>query len=153
MVSSLSRVRDLFRAVVIGFLLWFQDRVMGELHSQGRTVEEITASLRRAPLPAHTIAAVKAAYALGLSEEDYVMPRKNHPVWELILANPRALRAEIHGWGDAEELEEVLLRLIGDSVSARGSDANRSISSDCKFQTSTPLSSHEALPKPRRVPN
>ncbi|CAL9118135.1 unnamed protein product [Musa acuminata var. zebrina] len=230
------------------------DRVMGALHSQGRTVDEITASLRRAPLPAHTVAAVKAAYALGcelrivsdanrffietilehhglgtyfseintnpgyvdeegrlrilpyhdfntsshgcglcppnmckstiieriqasaslegrkrfiylgdgkgdycpalrLSEEDYVMPRKNHPAWELILANPRALRAEIHGWGDAEELEEVLLRLIGDSISARGSDANRLISADCKFQTTMPLSSHEALPKPLRVPN
>ncbi|CAL9768224.1 unnamed protein product [Musa acuminata subsp. burmannicoides] len=233
------------------------DRMMGEFHSQGRTIEEIVEILRRAPLPANTIAAIKSAYDLGcelrivsdanrffintilehhrlmsyfseintnpgyvdevgrlrifphhdfetsphgcslcppnmckstiiermqasalvegrkrfiylgdgkgdycpslrLNKEDYVMPRKKYPLWELIVDNPPegALRASIHEWSDAEELEKVLLRLVNESVTAdRGNVDNQLVSVDCKFQT-TPLSSHEAnLPNPLPVPH
>ncbi|RRT35793.1 hypothetical protein B296_00048667 [Ensete ventricosum] len=54
-----------FLGALIGLVPRIQDRVMEELHSQGRTIEEITENLKRAPLPASAIAAIKSAYALG----------------------------------------------------------------------------------------
>lgn len=41
------------------------DAMMGELHSEGKTAEDIRGSLRRAPLSPHVVAAIKTAYALG----------------------------------------------------------------------------------------
>ncbi|KAG0532399.1 hypothetical protein BDA96_04G105200 [Sorghum bicolor] len=41
------------------------DAMMGELHSDGKTAEDIRGSLRTAPLSPHVAAAIKAAYALG----------------------------------------------------------------------------------------
>ncbi|GJN19378.1 hypothetical protein PR202_gb06651 [Eleusine coracana subsp. coracana] len=41
------------------------DAMMGELHSQGKTIEDIKATLRTAPLSPHVVAAIKSAYALG----------------------------------------------------------------------------------------
>ncbi|XBI03375.1 hypothetical protein VPH35_131798 [Triticum aestivum] len=39
--------------------------MMGELHSQGKTIDEIAGSIRTAPLSHHVVAAIKAAQALG----------------------------------------------------------------------------------------
>ncbi|RWR82732.1 inorganic pyrophosphatase 1 [Cinnamomum micranthum f. kanehirae] len=189
------------------------DRTMRELHSQGKTIEEIAASLKRAPLHSQIITAIKLAYSLGcdlrivsdanlffietilkhhglidyfseintnpslvdedgklrifpyhdftcaphgcdlcppnmckgiimerirssilkegkkqfiylgdgngdycpsrqLGDEDYVMPRKNFPLWELIFTNSLVIKAEVHEWSNGEELERVLLYLI-----------------------------------------
>ncbi|KAK6236452.1 hypothetical protein QUC31_020220 [Theobroma cacao] len=44
------------------------DRMMKELHSQGRTAEEIAACLKRTPLHPRIAAAIKSAYALGLCD-------------------------------------------------------------------------------------
>lgn len=41
------------------------DRMMMELHSQGKTVENITECLKGTPLDKHIIAAIKALHALG----------------------------------------------------------------------------------------
>uniref|UniRef100_A0A0E0JXJ9 Phosphatase n=1 Tax=Oryza punctata TaxID=4537 RepID=A0A0E0JXJ9_ORYPU len=41
------------------------DAMMGELHEEGRTVEEVAASLRAAPLSPRVAAAVETAHALG----------------------------------------------------------------------------------------
>ncbi|XP_066325308.1 inorganic pyrophosphatase 2-like [Miscanthus floridulus] len=41
------------------------DAMMGELHSEGKTAEDIRDSLRTAPLSPHVVAAIKTAYALG----------------------------------------------------------------------------------------
>jgi len=38
---------------------------MGELHLQGKSMEEISNSLKNAPLYENTISAIKSAYALG----------------------------------------------------------------------------------------
>jgi pyridoxal phosphate phosphatase PHOSPHO2 len=40
------------------------------------------------------------------------MPRKNFPVWDLICKDPLLIKAEINGWRDGEELEQVLMHLI-----------------------------------------
>ncbi|OVA08468.1 Phosphatase PHOSPHO-type [Macleaya cordata] len=41
------------------------DRMMKELHSQGRTIDEIANVLKRAPLHPNIISAIKSAHALG----------------------------------------------------------------------------------------
>jgi len=81
--------------------------------------------------------------SLRLKEKDFMMPRKNFPVWDLICKDPSLLKAEIHGWSDGEELEQVLLQLI----SRISMDQNSPfISSDCKLQTLA-VSAHETIPK------
>ncbi|XP_062095483.1 inorganic pyrophosphatase 1-like [Humulus lupulus] len=54
--------------------------------------------------------------SLKLKESDFVMPRKNFPVWDLISKNPLLIKAKIHEWTDGEEFENVLLSLI-DTIS------------------------------------
>lgn len=105
---------------------------------------------------------------------DVVMPRKNYPVWELIVAKPELIRAEIHEWNDGQDLETVLLALIETSTSPRSSVFNLSSSSSiastdedvedqeeavaqllsvdhCKF--GIPMASHETLPPALPVPH
>ncbi|CAH1448923.1 unnamed protein product [Lactuca virosa] len=41
------------------------DRMMEELHSQGKTIEDIINCLNRVPLDPHIISAIKSAHALG----------------------------------------------------------------------------------------
>ncbi|EXC11128.1 Inorganic pyrophosphatase 2 [Morus notabilis] len=50
--------------------------------------------------------------SLKLKGRDFVMPRKNFPVWELISKNPQLIKANIQAWTDGEELEKTLLSLI-----------------------------------------
>ncbi|KAL5724850.1 3'(2'),5'-bisphosphate nucleotidase [Ranunculus cassubicifolius] len=45
-------------------------------------------------------------------EEDYVMPRKNYPVWELVCSNPSLIKAEIQEWSNWDDQEKILLQLI-----------------------------------------
>ncbi|XVF35352.1 hypothetical protein REPUB_Repub18cG0138300 [Reevesia pubescens] len=49
---------------------------------------------------------------LKLKEDDFLMPRKDYPVWELICSNSKLIRANIHEWNDGEELGTVLSNLI-----------------------------------------
>lgn len=243
---------DLFNQL-LPTLPWnsLMDRMMMELHSQGRTLEEIGECLKKAPLDPHVISAIKSAHSLGcdlrvlsdanmffietilkhhgifecfteintnpsfvdeqnrlrisphhdfnklshgcnlcppnmckgkiierirastfaqgikrfiylgdgkgdycpmlkLSEGDYVMPRKNYPVWDLITSNIGLIKAEIHEWSNGEEQERILLQLINRSVVVdRSSD--QLCAGDCKFQT-MPMASHEVLPIALRVP-
>ena len=81
--------------------------------------------------------------SLKLSESDFVMPRLNYPVWELICENRELIKAEVHEWSDFEEQERVILKLIN-KVSTMV-DVPQLI--DCKLQT-VPISSHATtLPK------
>jgi pyridoxal phosphate phosphatase PHOSPHO2 len=81
--------------------------------------------------------------SLRLKERDFMMPRKNFPVWDLICKDPSLLKSEIHGWSDGEELEQVLMKLINKIMIEENAQF---ISSDCKLQSlSIPV--HENLPK------
>ncbi|KAK8524849.1 hypothetical protein V6N13_015847 [Hibiscus sabdariffa] len=90
--------------------------------------------------------------SLKLGPTDYMMPRKNFPVWDLICRNPVLIKAEIHEWSDGEELEKVLLQIIN-MVAVEGDDGKSSqlISVvDCKLQTIS--ASANALPRALPVP-
>lgn len=89
--------------------------------------------------------------SLKLLEGDFMMPRKNYPVWDLICRNPMLLKAEIYGWTDGEELERVLLRLVDTIITEEKIKSGQLISSDCKLQNIA-LSAHEALLPALRVP-
>ncbi|KAI6690129.1 hypothetical protein NL676_026957 [Syzygium grande] len=73
--------------------------------------------------------------SLKLTEGDFMMPRKNYPVWDLICRNPTLLKAEIREWTDGEELERVLLQLINTIAAEEEFKSGQSISSDRKVQT------------------
>ncbi|XVF48649.1 hypothetical protein PTKIN_Ptkin03bG0207200 [Pterospermum kingtungense] len=50
---------------------------------------------------------------LKLGEDDFLMPRKNFPMWELVCSNRKLIRAnDIREWNDGEELGIVLSNLI-----------------------------------------
>ncbi|KAL0354579.1 UNVERIFIED_CONTAM: Inorganic pyrophosphatase 1 [Sesamum radiatum] len=87
--------------------------------------------------------------SLKLKEGDFMMPRKNYPVWDLICENRALMRAEIHEWADGAELERVLLELV-EKISIQESNLAQLLTVDCKFE-SIPMAGHEALPPPLRV--
>ncbi|KAI9160321.1 hypothetical protein LWI28_007072 [Acer negundo] len=95
--------------------------------------------------------------SLKLKEEDHVMPRKNFPLWDLIVSNPIRIKAEIHEWTDGEELEKVLLQIINqisleEEEEGKSTCASQLLSaSDCKLQIIS-ASAHEALPQALSVP-
>lgn len=83
--------------------------------------------------------------SLKLREGDFVMPRKNYPLWNVISSSPLPLKAEIHEWSDGEELERVLLCLINALLLEERSSSSMASSIDGKPLT-TPLPAQESLP-------
>lgn len=49
---------------------------------------------------------------LNLEGCDFVMPRKNYPLWKQICSDPKLVDARVHDWSSGEELETILLNLI-----------------------------------------
>jgi len=64
-------------------------------------------------------------------------------VWDLICKDPSLVKAEIHGWCDGEELEQILNQLINKIIIEENAQF---IATDCKLQN---ISIHvlESLPK------
>ncbi|KAJ7969485.1 Inorganic pyrophosphatase [Quillaja saponaria] len=84
---------------------------------------------------------------LGLRESDYVMPRKNYPLWNWICSNQTLVKAKVHEWSNGDELESILLNLINKISIEEGSITGNSRllnSSECEFQP-VPLSTDEAF--------
>ncbi|KAL9460912.1 hypothetical protein AB3S75_003996 [Citrus x aurantiifolia] len=84
--------------------------------------------------------------SLKLSEGDHVMPRKNFPLWDLIIRNPMLIKAKIHEWTDGEEIEQILLRLVNTIGSTNNNNSAQLLSADCKLQTIS-AAAHETLPQ------
>ncbi|XP_031487349.1 thiamine phosphate phosphatase-like protein [Nymphaea colorata] len=223
------------------------DKLMGELHEQGKTIDDIAECLKTAPLPPQSVSAIKSAYSLGcdlrvvsdantfyietilkhhglleyfseintnpgyvddsgrlrivpyhnfhvsphgcalcppnmckgliidrirasvtkdstaakrfiylgdgsgdycpslkLGDGDKVMPRKDYPLWHHIQNNPLLLRAEIHPWSNAAELEETLIQLINNNSS-------HLVAADCKSQSVLPPHSEPLVLRPLSV--
>ncbi|KAJ4831191.1 hypothetical protein Tsubulata_039517 [Turnera subulata] len=87
--------------------------------------------------------------SLKLTEADYVMPRKNFPVWDLISRNPMVIKAEIHEWTDGADLEKVLLQLVETiTVEEESNSASAQLfTADCKLQNISTVAVPEALPQ------
>ncbi|CAN6441459.1 unnamed protein product [Victoria cruziana] len=66
--------------------------------------------------------------SLKLGDGDKVMPRKDYPLWHHIQNNPLLLRAEVHAWSNAVELEETLIQLID-------SNSSHMVAADCKSES------------------
>ncbi|XP_004503534.1 thiamine phosphate phosphatase-like protein [Cicer arietinum] len=49
---------------------------------------------------------------LKLEGGDFVMPRKNYPLWNKICSDPKLVHAEVHDWSSGEEFENILLNLV-----------------------------------------
>nr|ACU14672.1 unknown [Glycine max] len=49
---------------------------------------------------------------LKLKGGDFVMPRKNYPLWNKIHSDPKLVAAQLHDWSTGEDLETILLNLI-----------------------------------------
>lgn len=90
--------------------------------------------------------------SLRLRESDYLMPRKDFPVWELISKNPNLISAKTYGWTDGADFERVLLSIIHAIITnVDDSNATQLFNLDCKLE-SMPISPHEAMPHALRVP-
>lgn len=81
--------------------------------------------------------------SLKLRDGDFMMPRKNFPVWGLICENRALLRAEIHEWIDGEDMEKIVMKLI-EKIEIQ--DSVQLLSVDFKIET-MPI----ALPQPVKV--
>lgn len=89
--------------------------------------------------------------SLRLRESDYLMPRKDFPVWDLISNNPKLIKSRIHEWTDGVEFEQILLSLIQAIITnADYENAAQLYNIDCKFD-SLPISS-QPMPQALRVP-
>ncbi|KAI3777889.1 hypothetical protein L1987_47692 [Smallanthus sonchifolius] len=92
--------------------------------------------------------------SLKLVEGDYMMPRKDFPVWDLICKNRHLVKSEIHEWSSGEDFERILLHLTTSAISMKDMKNNvdntsTSHSFDCKFENIA----LEALRKPLYVPH
>ncbi|KHN32680.1 Inorganic pyrophosphatase 2 [Glycine soja] len=172
------------------------DKMMNELHSQGKTIEDIVQVLNRTPMHPSIVPAIKASYSLGyipfsflfsltlyykydmpnsivgtkgmiieriqnsvdaagkkfiylgdgsvdfcpslkLKDRDYLMPRKNFPLCDLVSENSNLIKAEVHAWRDGEELYDVLLHFINKAIGEGNGSISSStpiISVDCKLE-------------------
>eukprot|EP00257_Ricinus_communis_P024824 XP_025012238.1 thiamine phosphate phosphatase-like protein isoform X2 [Ricinus communis] len=63
---------------------------------------------------------------LKLREGDYVMPRRDYPLWNRICSNPTLVKAEVHDWSSGEELGEILLHLINTIFTAKNIQSSNS---------------------------
>ncbi|RYR40498.1 hypothetical protein Ahy_A09g046252 [Arachis hypogaea] len=206
--------------------LWnpLMDRMMGELHSEGKTIEEIVEILKRTPLNPRIVHAIEAAYSLGcdlkivsdanmffietilkhhgvrncfseiianpsygviieriqnllstegkkkfiylgdgngdfcpslkLKENDYLMPRKYFPLSDLVSKDSNKIKAEVHGWKDGEELENILVHIINKEIEGNKINNNSTpkISIDCKLGSIPIMETTTYQPLPKALP-
>ncbi|KAG6529865.1 thiamine phosphate phosphatase-like protein [Zingiber officinale] len=90
--------------------------------------------------------------SLKLNQGDFVMPRKNYPLWNLILGNRQLLKAEVHEWSNGEELKLILLQLINRAIDGGNyRTPTQVLSVDCKH-VPVAVSGAEDRPIPLRIP-
>ncbi|XP_071711336.1 inorganic pyrophosphatase 2-like [Rutidosis leptorrhynchoides] len=76
--------------------------------------------------------------SLKLSSNDYMMPRKDFPVSDLICKNRHLVNAKVHEWTDGGDMEQILLQIISliisnEDIKIIDEDVTRLF--DCKFET------------------
>lgn len=88
--------------------------------------------------------------SLKLKESDYLMPRINFPLSDLVSKNSNDIKAHVHGWRDGEELENVLLHIINKTNIDKGNNivGPKIMTLDCKMGT---ISSDALKPFPEAI--
>ncbi|PON86169.1 HAD-superfamily hydrolase, subfamily IB, PSPase-like [Trema orientale] len=81
---------------------------------------------------------------LKLEEGDYLLPRKDFPIWELICTNQSPVKPKIQAWTNWEELQTVLLSRVNTLFLAE----KLTVPDHCKFQDSSISAHSNALPVP-----
>ncbi|KAK8664563.1 hypothetical protein V6N13_084347 [Hibiscus sabdariffa] len=84
-----------------------------------------------------------------LGDTDYMLPRKDFPVWDLICQNRSLIKAQVCEWSNGDEFEHVLLHLIINIIAKNNTSQ---LYSDCKLQT-IPGAAYEAFSKTLYVPH
>jgi pyridoxal phosphate phosphatase PHOSPHO2 len=119
---------------------------------QGKIIERIQATASDTKQHFIYIGDGKGDYcpSLKLGEGDYVMPKENYPLWNLICNNKQLVKAEVHPWNSGEELEKTLLKLTSKMIAAPA-QASQFDYSKCEMSNpaSTEVAHHQAL----RVPH
>ncbi|KAF0898528.1 hypothetical protein E2562_008122 [Oryza meyeriana var. granulata] len=87
--------------------------------------------------------------SLKLGEGDYVMPKENYPLWNLISSNTQLLKAEVHPWNNGEELERTLLKLVNKLITPPAQASQFDYKCEMSNPVSTEVGHHQAL----RVPH
>lgn len=87
--------------------------------------------------------------ALRLRREDFVMPRRGFPVWDLICEDPAKVQAEVHPWADGADMEDTLLGIVRRVLVE---DAAAAVPLDCKLE-SMPVAVQDGMPMPLGVKN
>jgi len=50
--------------------------------------------------------------SLKLRDGDHVLPRKEYPLWKLIHKNCDLVKAQVHGWSNAKDVEDLFVKLL-----------------------------------------
>jgi pyridoxal phosphate phosphatase PHOSPHO2 len=86
--------------------------------------------------------------SLKLSEGDYVMPKENYPLWNLIRSNPQLIKAEVHPWCSGEELERILLKLVNKLVTPPAQVSQLDYKCEMSNPVPTDIGHNQTLPVP-----
>ncbi|WJX69818.1 3'(2'),5'-bisphosphate nucleotidase [Trifolium repens] len=91
--------------------------------------------------------------SLKLKESDYLMPRMNFPLCDLVSKNSNDIKAHVHDWMDGEELENVLLHILNKANIGKENNivGPKIISIDCKLGTIS-IDAHKVFPEAIAVP-
>ncbi|KAL5997662.1 hypothetical protein ACLOJK_008592 [Asimina triloba] len=79
-----------------------------------------------------------------LGEGEHVIRRKYFPLWELISHNPMLMKAKVHEWSNAKDVDRILIDLI--KAMSDEDSCSHMLSVECKIET-IPIPSHEAIPQ------
>ncbi|KAK3161214.1 hypothetical protein QOZ80_1BG0073960 [Eleusine coracana subsp. coracana] len=86
--------------------------------------------------------------SLKLGEGDYVMPKENYPLWNLICSNKQLVKAEVHPWNNGKELEKTLLKLVNKLISPPAQVSQLDYKCEICNPVSTEAGCSKALPVP-----
>jgi pyridoxal phosphate phosphatase PHOSPHO2 len=88
--------------------------ILSSIPSQGLVIDRIRGSLPEGEARFIYVGDGAGDYCptLKLEGGDFVMPRKDYPLWNRICSDPKLVHATVHDWSNGEELENILLNLV-----------------------------------------
>jgi pyridoxal phosphate phosphatase PHOSPHO2 len=91
---------------------------LSSVPSQGLLIDRIRGSLPESEARFIYVGDGAGDYCptLKLEGGDFVLPRKDYPLWNRICSDPKLVHATVHDWSNGEELENILLNLVNKLV-------------------------------------